>query len=158
MATTRTGEGVLCRVPMRWGDMDPYGHVNNVEVVRLLEEARIAALGVPVGTGHQVEPPLIPFFSELPGGTQALITENRIKYLRPLEYRNTPVEVRAWVVSARGGALVLGFEISDAVTRQACVRAETKLAFFVPATGTVLRITPEQQEVLGPFAGGPVFR
>ena len=75
MTTTATGRGVLCRVPMRWGDMDPYGHVNNVEVVRLLEEARVVALGIPVGTGHQVEPPLIPFFSALPEGTQALITE-----------------------------------------------------------------------------------
>lgn len=150
--------GVLCRVPMRWGDMDPYGHVNNVEVVRLLEEARIAALGVPVGTGDQVEPPLIPFFSELPEGTQALITENRIKYLQPLEYRNTPVEIRVWVVSARGGALTLGFEISDVVTRRACVRAETRLAFFVPATGTVLRISAEQQDLLAPHAGPHVFR
>ncbi|OLT09947.1 4-hydroxybenzoyl-CoA thioesterase [Kocuria sp. CNJ-770] len=143
---------------MRWGDMDPYGHVNNVEVVRLLEEARIAALGVPVGTGHEVEAPLIPFFSVLPAGTQALITENRIKYLRSLEYRNTPVEVRVWVVSARGGALTLGFEITDVVSRRACVRAETQLAFFVPATGTVLRITPEQQEILAPYSGPPLFR
>ncbi|MFW6186887.1 MAG: acyl-CoA thioesterase [Actinomycetota bacterium] len=158
MTTTATGRGVLCRVPMRWGDMDPYGHVNNVEVVRLLEEARVVALGIPVGTGHQVEPPLIPFFSALPEGTQALITENRIRYLRPLEYRNVPVEVRVWVVSARGGALVLGFEIVDAVTREACVRAETRLAFFVPATGTVLRISPEQQRVLAPYAGPSPFR
>jgi acyl-CoA thioester hydrolase len=150
--------GVLCRVPMRWGDMDPYGHVNNVEVVRLLEESRIAALGVPVGTGDQVEPPLIPFFSALPEGTQALITENRIRYLRPLEYRNTPVEVRVWVVSARGGALTLGFEITDVVSRRACVRAETQLAFFVPTTGTVLRISAEQQELLAPHGGPRVFR
>lgn len=156
--TVKEEAGVLCRVPMRWGDMDPYGHVNNVEVVRLLEEARIAALGVPVGTGDQVDPPLIPFFSALPEGTQALITENRIKYLRSLEYRNTPVEVRVWVVSARGGALTLGFEITDVVTRRACVRAETQLAFFVPVTGTVLRITPEQQEMLAPYAGPPLFR
>jgi acyl-CoA thioester hydrolase len=156
--TTRTEQGVLCRVPMRWGDMDPYGHVNNVEVVRLLEESRIAALGVPVGTGHQVEPPLIPFFSALPEGTQALVTENRIKYLRPLEYRNTPVEVRVWVVSARGGSVALGFEITDVVTRRACVRAETQVAFYVPATGTVLRISPEQQALLAPYTGGPVFR
>lgn len=150
--------GVLCRVPMRWGDMDPYGHVNNVEVVRLLEEARIAALGVPVGTGDQVEPPLIPFFSALPEGTQALITENRIKYLRSLEYRNAPVEIRVWVVSARGGALVLGFEITDVVTRRACVRAETQLAFFVPATGTLLRITRAQQELLAPYSGPHLLR
>ncbi len=33
------------RVPvqLRWSDMDAYGHVNNVELLRLLEEARIEA-------------------------------------------------------------------------------------------------------------------
>ena len=30
-------------VPVRWGDLDAYGHVNNVAVLQLLEEARIAA-------------------------------------------------------------------------------------------------------------------
>src|SRR5699024_1386427 len=32
---------------LRWGDMDPYGHVNNVTQLRLLEEARVRALGSP---------------------------------------------------------------------------------------------------------------
>ncbi|WP_349361683.1 thioesterase family protein [Paenarthrobacter sp. PH39-S1] len=32
---------------MRWGDMDAYGHINNVEVIRILEEARIHAFGPP---------------------------------------------------------------------------------------------------------------
>ena len=30
-------------VPLRWSDMDAYGHVNNVQYLRLLEEARITA-------------------------------------------------------------------------------------------------------------------
>jgi acyl-CoA thioester hydrolase len=30
-------------VQLRWSDMDAYGHVNNVELLRLLEEARIEA-------------------------------------------------------------------------------------------------------------------
>ncbi|BAS13810.1 hypothetical protein AHiyo8_21130 [Arthrobacter sp. Hiyo8] len=36
---------------MRWGDMDAYGHINNVQIVRMLEEARIAAFGPPRGAG-----------------------------------------------------------------------------------------------------------
>ncbi|HIZ99270.1 MAG TPA: thioesterase family protein, partial [Candidatus Janibacter merdipullorum] len=30
-------------VVLRWGDMDAYGHVNNVQYHRLLEEARVRA-------------------------------------------------------------------------------------------------------------------
>ena len=59
---------VTCQVPLRWGDMDPYGHVNNVEVIRVLEEARIATFGVPVGTGEQVAPAKIPPLLGAPGG------------------------------------------------------------------------------------------
>ena len=151
------GRAVLCPVPLRWGDMDPYGHVNNVEVIRVLEEARIAAFGVPVGTGEQVVPPRIPLFSVLPEGTQALIAEHRVKYLRPLEYRNVPVDVRVWVVAAKAATLVLGFEILDSADGAACVRAQTQLAFFVPDSRTVLRITREQRELLEPFTGPSPF-
>ena len=28
-------------VPLRWSDMDAYGHVNNVQYLRLLEDARV---------------------------------------------------------------------------------------------------------------------
>ncbi|WP_346243023.1 acyl-CoA thioesterase [Micrococcus luteus] len=41
---------VEVRIPLRWADMDAYGHVNNIAVVQLLEEARVAAFGVPANT------------------------------------------------------------------------------------------------------------
>lgn len=148
---------VTCQVPLRWGDMDPYGHVNNVEVIRVLEEARIAAFGVPVGTGEQVLPARIPLFSVLPEGTQALIAEHRVKYLRPLGYRNVPVDVRVWVVSARAATLVLGFEVLDSDDGAPVVRAQTQLTLFVPATRTVLRITREQRELLEPYTAPSPF-
>lgn len=148
---------VTCEVPLRWGDMDPYGHVNNVEVIRVLEEARIATFGVPVGTGEQVAPAKIPLFSVLPGGTQALIAEHRVKYLRPLAYRNVPTEVRVWVVSARAATLELGFEIVDAADGAPCVRALTQLALFVPETQTVLRLNKEQRELLEPYTAPSPF-
>lgn len=152
------GPGTVVRIPMRWGDMDSYGHVNNVEVVRMLEEARIAAFGVPVGAGHQVVPPVVPIFDTLPEGTQALVAEHRVKYVKALEYRNAPAPVRVRVVRAAGAALVLGLEIHDAATGQVCVRAHTQLAFFDPAEQRVLRLTKQQQEALEPWAGPPLFR
>lgn len=30
-----------CKLPVRWGDMDAYGHVNNALYMRYLEEARV---------------------------------------------------------------------------------------------------------------------
>lgn len=154
---TRQAPGTLVQIPMRWGDMDPYGHVNNVEVVRMLEEARIAAFGIPVGTGEQVIPPVVPLFDTLPEGTQALIAEHRIKYLKALEYRNVPAPVRVWIVKAAGAALILGIEILDSATGAVCVRAHTQLAFYDPAQQRVLRLTRDQQEALNPWSGPPLF-
>lgn len=156
-STEHLERSVTCQVPLRWGDMDPYGHVNNVEVIRVLEEARLAAFGVPVGTGEQIAPAEIPFFSVLPEGTQALIAEHRVRYLRPLNYRNVPVDVRVWVVSARAATLILGFEILDAADGAPCVRAQTQLALFMPHTQTVLRMTREQKELLEPYTAPSPF-
>ena len=33
-------------IRLRWSDLDAYGHVNNAEMLRLLEEARIQAFWV----------------------------------------------------------------------------------------------------------------
>ncbi|WP_067865602.1 acyl-CoA thioesterase [Neptuniibacter marinus] len=33
-----------CSIPVRWGDMDAYGHVNNAMYMRYLEEARVQLL------------------------------------------------------------------------------------------------------------------
>ncbi len=33
-----------CQIPVRWGDMDAYGHVNNALYMRYLEEARVQLL------------------------------------------------------------------------------------------------------------------
>ena len=156
-APAEDGPGVVVRIPMRWGDMDAYGHVNNVEVVRMLEEARIAAFGVPVGTGHQTVPAQVPLFDTLPEGTQALVVEHRVKYVRPLEYRNVPAPTRVRVVRAAGAALILGIEIADPETGESCVRAHTQLAFYDPQSRTVLRLQPAQREVLTPYTGEPLF-
>ncbi len=32
----------VARIPVRWGDMDSYGHVNNTLYIQYLEEARVA--------------------------------------------------------------------------------------------------------------------
>ncbi len=44
----------LTRIPMRWGDMDAYGHINNTVYFRFMEQARcewLEAVGVVVGKG-----------------------------------------------------------------------------------------------------------
>lgn len=70
-------------IPVRWGDMDSYGHVNNIIYMQYLEEARVAWLelaGVPM--------------SNVPQGPVVLQTQHT--YLKPVVHPATViVELRA---------------------------------------------------------------
>lgn len=62
-----------CRVPLRWGDMDAMGHINNVVYFRLMEEARIqwfAQMG----------------FSTLPQGEAPILAHASCDFTRALNY------------------------------------------------------------------------
>ncbi|HXE37570.1 MAG TPA: thioesterase family protein, partial [Azonexus sp.] len=69
--------------PIRWGDMDAYGHVNNTVYFRYMEQARVEwveAMGVPVR----------------PGGCGPVIINAGCTFLKPMNYPGT-VEVRTFV-------------------------------------------------------------
>lgn len=140
------GPRLRTQVPLRWGDMDAYGHINNVEVLRLLEEARIRAFGAPAHTGSPVGKPLVPLFNELPRAAQALVVEHRVRYLASLEYRDVPAQIDVWVTQLKGAGLTLAYEIRDGVDGSRCVIAETQLAFFDTGTKRLLRLTAHQRE------------
>ncbi len=70
-------------MPIRWGDMDAYGHVNNTVYFRYMEQARvewIEGLNVPVR----------------PGGHGPVIINASCTFLIPMNYPGT-VEVRTFV-------------------------------------------------------------
>ncbi|WP_293265682.1 acyl-CoA thioesterase [Neptunomonas sp.] len=50
-----------CEIPVRWGDMDAYGHVNNAMYMRYLEEARVQLLAKMGATmdGSGIDPVVI---------------------------------------------------------------------------------------------------
>ena len=46
----------VIEIPVRWGDMDAYGHINNVQIVQLMEEARVMVFGIPPAPGTWMTP------------------------------------------------------------------------------------------------------
>lgn len=144
-------------VPMRWGDMDAYGHVNNVNLIRLMEEARIGGFGVPGGTGAPGTTPKADIFSAVPAGTQILVVEHRVRYLRPLEYRNVPVNVDLWVANIKPASFDICYEFRDPVEDHVCVKALTTLAYFDPVTARVQRLSAEERSGLAIFEDAPTF-
>lgn len=89
--------------PLRWSDMDAYGHVNNVVFLRLLEDARVIAFH---SRGSDDGGDVV--------STGLLVARHEIDYLRPLHWRPDPVMVDVWVSEVRGASFEMDYEVLDA--------------------------------------------
>jgi acyl-CoA thioester hydrolase len=89
------------QVAMRWSDMDAYGHVNNVQFLTYVEEARVEMFqSVPLSGVHQVTAGI-------------LVAASDIKYRRPLLHRVAPVPIDVWVTKIGAAYFSLGYEVYD---------------------------------------------
>ncbi|MBA0049794.1 acyl-CoA thioesterase [Streptomyces sp. AJS327] len=88
--------------PLRWSDMDAFGHVNNVVFLRYLEEARIDFM---FRAAREVDS------SAFGGG--AVVARHEIDYLRPLVHRHEPVAIETWVTKLTAASATVAYEIRD---------------------------------------------
>jgi acyl-CoA thioester hydrolase len=89
----------VARIPMRWGDMDAMGHVNNTNYFRYLEQARIEWYTELGRTRDQ-------------GVMEAVVVSAHCTFFRPLQYPGT-VEVRTYAGSPGRSS----FEITQEIRR-----------------------------------------
>lgn len=106
-------------LPMRWSDVDGYGHVNNAKMLTLLEEARIMAFwgGSPDPSHHVPESAM--FSGGIGSDANTLIVRQEIEYVRPLPYTRAPVRIDLWVSRIGGASLDVGYEVYDDAGRVA---------------------------------------
>ncbi|MGM7669550.1 acyl-CoA thioesterase [Microbacterium sp. A93] len=133
--------------------MDAYGHVNNVRIAAILEEARVHAFGVPAGTGAAGPPAPVSLLDGVPDTVQTLIAEHRIRYRRPLEYRTVPVRVWVWVAAVKGASIEVAYSLRDGVDETECVTATTTMVFVDSATGRPVRLSASQRDTLNHIGG-----
>jgi len=128
-------------VPVRWGDLDAYGHVNNVAILGLLEQARVQAFWDP---GAPVLPPLA-------AGTpvQVVVADAHVSYRRAIPYVQA-VDVAVTVPRVGGASFVIAYEI--VVDGEVAVSATTTLALVDVSTWRPLRLDPEQRKRLADFS------
>ena len=100
------------RCPLRWSDMDSYGHVNNVQYLRYLEDARVALF-----FEGAVQTGVKSFEGEL------VVVRHEIDYRRPLLFRTEPVTVETWVTQIRSSSFTIDYEIRDDTTSYATARS-----------------------------------
>jgi acyl-CoA thioester hydrolase len=138
-------------VPLRWSDMDAYGHVNNVQFLRLLEDARVIGFEGWFGQDRSV-------LSE-----GILVTRHEIEYLAPLLFRLPPIVVEMWATKIGGAGFDLAYEVRDGRATHdggggdvVDARAETGLVLYDFANTKPRRMDPLLRSVLERHSGDPV--
>jgi acyl-CoA thioester hydrolase len=111
--------------------MDVYGHVNNVAVMRLLEDARLRTFWAPHG-------PLPPADADEP--IRTLVVSHNVRYLKPVEYRPGPIFVDLAILRVGGASFEVDYVLRSAVDGQPHVRAKSTIALVDAATGALRRI------------------
>jgi acyl-CoA thioester hydrolase len=148
-------------VHLRWGDMDAYGHVNNAQMLTLLEEARIETFWAhPDAPDDALRPTAV--IDAGPGArTTTLVARQEIEYLRPLGYRRAPVVVQLWIGHLGGASIDVCYEVVDAPAGTdgaptVYARASTTVVLVDTATGTPRRLTDVERAAWTPFLEEPI--
>lgn len=153
-------------VQLRWSDLDAYGHVNNVEMFRILEEARITAFWAhpadeaTQAAAHDAWPTAV--LDSGPGASShTFVARQEIEYLRPLGFARRPVRVEMWIGHMGGASLDVCYEVHDDAgptersgpgsTARPVARAVTTIVLVSAATGSPRRIAPDERAAWEPF-------
>ncbi|MGL6236300.1 MAG: acyl-CoA thioesterase [Segniliparus sp.] len=125
-------------VQVRFGDMDAYGHVNNVSVLRLLEEARSRLLV----DGLQWT------------DSRVLVARQEIEYRAVLHYSTADPQIHIWTSRVGGASFELSYAVEDPSGQTTAVAATTIVVIDEHSRPTP--IPDEARAKLDKLSGPPI--
>lgn len=137
-----SNQPTVIELQLRWGDMDPLEHTNNVMIARLIEEARVRALDIWFGSGRRA-------------GIGLLVARQEIEFVASLLYSVEPARCEVWCSRIGGKSAGFGCRLLAADGTVAAL-AETTLAVVDRDTGRPTPIDDELRELLAAHSGDPV--
>jgi len=147
--------------PLRWSDLDAYGHVNNARMLSLLEEARIQAFWVnDDGTAEHAVGASTAVLDATPGSTTiTLIARQEVEYLAPIPYQRLPLDIELWIGHMGGASLDVCYEVyspAGASPRVLYTRAVTTIVLVDPATERPRRMSEAERAAWEPYLEAPI--
>lgn len=131
----------VIEIQLRWGDMDPLNHVNNVQYARIFEEARVRAMQL--------------WFGDRRGDFAFFIARQEIDFVTPLLYSPEPATVEIWVSRIGGKSFDYAYRLR-AASGELSALAETTCTTVDVATGKPTEIPAELAASLREHAGPEV--
>lgn len=101
-------------IPLRWSDLDPQGHINNVMTVDFTQEARARFM-------MESDAPQL-----LIDG--CVMVSQQVEYLRPVRYSDEPLRVEFGTVEIRSARFIMGYRIWH--EGRLCGRVRTSMCPF----------------------------
>lgn len=121
--------------------MDSLAHVNNVQVARLFEEARVRAFAE--------------WFAERGDGVGMLVARQDIEYHSPLAYTSEPVRILTRITRIGNASFQFGYSLVDP-TGVTCAIARTTLVMIDVVTSKPVAIPEPVREILELHKGEPL--
>lgn len=134
----------VAEVPVRWSDMDAFGHINHARMITLMEEARVEWL---LSAG-ELYAPLI---------KSAMIVTVEIRYQAQLRHDDSPLHIAMWIKGFRSVDFTIGYEIrseqAEAGSKPACV-ASTQMAVVDVENQRLRRLSDLEKSYLKQWTRG----
>lgn len=147
-------------IPLRWGDLDAFNHVNNTSMLKLLEEARVRAFWRPAA--NETGPTTAVLDSGLASGTLTLVARQEIEYLAPVPYQRDPLDVQMWFGSLGGSSIEVCYEVcspretAGEEGQTIYARASTVVVKVDASTGRPMRLSDEERAVWAEYSEDPI--
>jgi acyl-CoA thioester hydrolase len=135
-------------ITVRWSDMDAYAHVNNVQYLRLFEEARVYAFKDWFGQDRDL----------IDEGM--LVVSQAIDYLVPMDYAYAPARIAVWCSGTGAASFDLGYAVAGPEGDDTVyARGRVTLVAYDLVQQRPRRLGTAEREALGRASGpAPVLR
>lgn len=154
---TEDSQRIHVPIPLRWGDLDAFNHVNNATILKLLEEARVRVLFRPAA-GEQAGDTAVVDVG-LHAESLTLVARQEIEYLAPIPYQREPIDIQLWFSKMGGSSLEVCYEIyspAGVVPQVLYARASTSVVLVDATTFRPTRLTQAMRAAWEPYLGEPV--
>jgi acyl-CoA thioester hydrolase len=129
-------------MPVRWSDVDLFGHVNNAAFLRYLDDARFT---------------LFPRMGVDEDGAMTasllVVVKHEIDYVTPLTFRPVPFAVEVWVPRIGRSSVDFAYEIADEAGSTTYLRARSRMVQLDRATHAPRHFTDEERAAFEQYAG-----
>jgi acyl-CoA thioester hydrolase len=127
--------------------------VNNAEMLRVLEEARIQAMWRP-DDGSVADSPTAVMDVRPGAETLALIARQEIEYLQAIPYMRAPLDIELWAGALGGASIDVCYEVYSPVgvePRVLYTKAATTVVMVSAETNTPTRVPADLRDAWKPY-------